>query len=320
MMCVSFVKLHTHRHQEDTHMKGREATIGFLAGIAFTLGSMKVVQILASRKKEEKVRFPSMGFVGIGTINSAVIRGLLKCDRCPERVTISPRNAKKAEALKKEFPCRITIAKSNQEVLDRSEWVVLGTPPRPDVTKRVLTEIKFREDHTVLSFIAGVTPDTLKKYIGSVKAIVQALPLPPAEHHRSTTVMWPKHKAFEKMFGLLGKVVAVNDFESAVKVGVVSCIMGDFYKHQCAVHEWLCDRGIDSDVATSAVSAYFDTFNYASLQAAESKEVKGFDHLVAEQTPGGMNEGVIRQLTTQGNYRNLQESMSDVLRKMTEKK
>ena len=71
--------------------------------------------------------------------------------------------------LKEEFPERITIAKSNQEVLDESEWIVLGTPPRPDVTKRVLEGITFREDHTVLSFIAGVTPDTLKKYIGNVK-------------------------------------------------------------------------------------------------------------------------------------------------------
>ena len=256
---------------------------------------------------------------GIGTINSAVIRGLLRCESPPSKITISPRNAEKAKLLKEEFPESITIAKTNQEVLDASEWIVLGTPPRPDVTKRVLEGIKFREDHTVLSFIAGVTPDTLKKYIGNVKSIVQALPLPPAEHHRSTTVMWPKHDALEKMFRLLGKVVAVDDFQSAIRVGVVSCIMGDFYKHQCAVHEWLCEKGVDTDVATSAVSSYFDTFNFASMQAATSK-LSGFDHLVAEQTPGGMNEGVIRELSRRGNYKNLKESMSDVLRKMTEKK
>ena len=72
---------------------------------------------------------------------------------------------------------------------------------------------------------------------------------------------------------------------------------------------------IESTIATSAVSAYFNTFNYASMKATD-----GFDHLVQEQTPGGMNEGVIRELKKKGNYDNLKEQMDDVLSKMREDK
>ena len=67
----------------------------------------------------------TFGFVGVGTINSAVVKGLCTCDTPPKAVVLSPRNAEKAAALKAAFPDRVTIADSNQAVLDAADWVFL---------------------------------------------------------------------------------------------------------------------------------------------------------------------------------------------------
>lgn len=259
-----------------------------------------------------------MGFIGIGTINSAVIRGLLTSTNPPKNVMLSPRNASNAAALKKEYPDAITIASSNREVVESCEWIIVATPPKPGISKAVLEPLDFRKEQTILSFIAGIRPETLAELCGDVAAIVQAFPLPPAEHHKSTTVMWPKHKDIEYMFGLLGKVVPVNDFDAAIKVGVVSCVMGDFYRHQCAVYEWLCEQGISKDVATASVGAFFDTFNFASMKAPEEGR-RGFAHLVKEQTPGGINEQVLLELTAAGNYANMKKAMTNAHRRLTKK-
>lgn len=47
----------------------------------------------------------------------------------PVRVTVSPRNEHKAASLKAKFPDLITVASSNQEVLDESDVVFIGLLP-----------------------------------------------------------------------------------------------------------------------------------------------------------------------------------------------
>jgi pyrroline-5-carboxylate reductase len=84
--------------------------------------------------------------------------------------------------------------------------------------------------------------------------------------------------------------------------------VGDFYAHLRCAHQWLVTNGIDAGTASTAVGSYFATFNAASEHAPA-----GFDHLVAEQTPGGMNEQVIGQLTEMGNYDNVKAALDKLL-------
>ena len=90
---------------------------------------------------------------------------------------------------------------------------------------------------------------------------------------------------------------------------------GDFYQAQQARFEWLRKQGIGEEAATSAIAAYFATFNDASLRATAQGHA-GFAHLVAEQTPGGMNEQVIREMTENGSYKNLDAAMDNVYKRM----
>ena len=71
-----------------------------------------------------------IGFVGTGTITTAVVSGLCGAeDSCDLQITISPRNQERAAALHASYPDQVSVAKDNQEVLDRSDIVCIAVTP-----------------------------------------------------------------------------------------------------------------------------------------------------------------------------------------------
>ena len=63
-----------------------------------------------------------LGFIGTGKIASAVINGVCSSKIPFNRIYISPRNKLIAQQLKKKFK-KISIAKNNQEIVNKCEWV-----------------------------------------------------------------------------------------------------------------------------------------------------------------------------------------------------
>jgi hypothetical protein len=71
-----------------------------------------------------------IGFVGTGTITTAVVTGLCGAEDASDlQITVSPRNQEKAAALRALYPAQVTIGKDNQEVLDRSDIVCIAVTP-----------------------------------------------------------------------------------------------------------------------------------------------------------------------------------------------
>lgn len=65
-----------------------------------------------------------IGVVGVGTIASAVIKGLCTdTKRAEGSIILGPRNAGKVAALKDAFGATVTLASTNQEVVDQADWV-----------------------------------------------------------------------------------------------------------------------------------------------------------------------------------------------------
>eukprot|EP00434_Breviolum_minutum_P042949 symbB.v1.2.038252.t1/scaffold5895.1/size24310/2 len=108
----------------------------------------------------------SIGVVGVGTIGSALIRGLLSPGPgAPElpRVVLSPRGALKAKALAEDFP-NVVIAKSNQEVVDEVECVIVAVLFKQ--VNEVFGGLKFRAEQKVMTLTAGLLPTRLKETLG----------------------------------------------------------------------------------------------------------------------------------------------------------
>tara|TARA_B100000963_G_scaffold347720_1_gene354387 strand:- start:428 stop:730 length:303 start_codon:yes stop_codon:yes gene_type:complete len=92
-----------------------------------------------------------LGFIGTGNIVSDVIFGISKSKIKYKKIIISPRNKKKALYLKKYFK-RVIIAKDNQEVINKADWIFLGILPK--VGEEILPKLKFRNKHVIVSFMS----------------------------------------------------------------------------------------------------------------------------------------------------------------------
>ena len=103
----------------------------------------------------------NIGFIGTGKIASSVIIGICKSNIKYNRIIISPRNKKIALSLKKKFK-KILISKTNQEIVDKSDWVFLSVTP--SVGEKIIKDLKFRKNQKVISFISKSFSSGVKNY------------------------------------------------------------------------------------------------------------------------------------------------------------
>ena len=279
------------------------------AGAGLDLIGVSGIASPAGAAAEAEAGLLRLGFVGVGTINSAVCRGLCTSDGPEIRALVGPRNAAKAAALVDEFPGQVEQAPSNQAVLDGSTIILLGTPGGADSLRQVCSELSFRPEHRVISLVAGASHSLLRELTLPAASATIALPLPPAEWHASTTKIFPRDEVAEALMGRVGSVIAFDSFEKMATLSIGS-LMGHFYKQLETVEAWLVAQGIPPQQAAEAVAAYFTTFHSASSR----QPAPGlFTELVEEQTPGGMNEQVIREVGEAGGYAAIESALDGVL-------
>jgi pyrroline-5-carboxylate reductase len=248
-----------------------------------------VLAVVAMSSASELVSSKTYGFVGTGTMSSAIVRGLATLDEPPAAILVSPRNAEKAAALREAFPGLVTVAADNQAVLDGSEVVFIGV--LPTITEETCRALSFKPAHTVVSLVSTAPRDGLRAWCAPVPSasVVRAIPLPPVARHKGATIMTPPHDLVAAIFDSLGTVIPVATEATMRKMMPVTGLMGQFYAMQRATQEWVEGQGVPAEDASKYVGAIFHCITYDTADAG----VHTFDHLVKEQTPGGINEQVL---------------------------
>ena len=117
-----------------------------------------------------------IGFIGSGKIASSVITGIFKSNITFKKIIISSRNQETSKKLKKKFST-IKIANSNQEIINKCDWIFLSVTP--SVGEKIIKELKFKSSQTIISFISTISLKELKKAIKVKAKIVRGIPLPP---------------------------------------------------------------------------------------------------------------------------------------------
>lgn len=265
-----------------------------------------------------RVEGQSFGFLGVGTINSAIIRGI--CALPPSSpclpkwpLFLSPRNAAKArELLAEHGPDKVAVASSNQDLLDRCEVVFLGlTPPVADAQ---LPGLKFRSDHAVVNLVSTLSAERLREHCGGAVGtgrIVKAVPLPGiARHAGAVPIFPPEAEGVARFFAQLGTAVPVASEEQLRACQATTCLMGPYYELLRTAQAFLVrEGGVDEAAAGAFVGAMM------AGVATDSKEASAatFAEKVAEQTPGGLNEGAIARLRAEGAYRSVDAALEATL-------
>ena len=241
-----------------------------------------------------------LGFVGTGSIAAAMVEGL------GGDAVLSPRGAAFAADLSRRFP-GVTVADSNQAVLDQCDMVVLAV--RPQVAEDVVRALRFRPGQTVLSLVAATQIETIRDWIGLDLTIVRAIPLPFVAERRCVTPIFPPNAEVAALFDRLGQTVECRTVEEFDLMAVGSALMGSYFGLLETAQGWLVDQGLPDASARSYMAGLF-----ANLGRVAEGSAKGFAALRDEySTRGGLNEQVFRVFLDEGGGEALTTALGRVL-------
>ena len=252
----------------------------------------------------------NLGFIGTGKIASSVITGISKSKISFKKIIISPRNRVIAKDLKKKFK-KIIIAKNNQEIVDKCDWIFLSVTPT--VGEKIIKDLKFKSKHTIISFISTITLTQLKKAIKVKAKIVRAIPLPPISLKKGPVPICPPNKQVKKFFNNLGTTVEIKNEKSSINFWSTSGMMAPFYELLRVMSDWLVKKGVKRNNAQKYITSLF----LALSEDAVVNSNKNLKNLVKEsQTPKGLNEQGVRELTRAGFYKSLEKTLNSIHKRL----
>jgi len=251
-----------------------------------------------------------LGFIGTGKIASSVITGVCTSKISFQKILISRRNKNIAQKLKKRFR-KVYIAKSNQEIIDKCNWIFLAVTPK--VGKKILPKLKFRSNQKVVSFIATINLAQLKKILVKKIKIVRAIPLPPISLKKGPVPICPPDKQVKSFFDKIGTTVEIKNEKLSKNFWATSAMMAPFYEILKVLSDWLVKRGIKRNEAQKYITSLFVALSEDSV--INSK--KHLKYLVTEsQTPGGLNQQAVKELKKSGFYKSLEKSLNGILKRL----
>tara|TARA_B110000438_G_scaffold132223_1_gene128297 strand:- start:311 stop:1078 length:768 start_codon:yes stop_codon:yes gene_type:complete len=251
-----------------------------------------------------------LGFIGTGKIASSVITGICTSKIPFKKILISPRNKFIAQKLKKNFK-KISIAKNNQEIINLSNWVFLSITPI--VGEKIIKNLKFRSDQTVISFISTLTLTQLKKAIKVKAKIIRAIPLPPISLKKGPIPICPPDKNVKNFFNKIGTTIEIKNEKSSINFWSTSGMMAPFYEILRVMTNWLVKRGVKRIDAQKYVTSLF----LALSEDAVVNSKKELKYLVKEsQTPKGLNEQGVKELSKAGFYKSLEKTLNSIHKRL----
>ncbi|MDC1338000.1 pyrroline-5-carboxylate reductase [Pelagibacteraceae bacterium] len=251
-----------------------------------------------------------LGFIGTGKITSAVVTGICSSSISYNKIIISHRNKSISSTLKKKFK-KITISKDNQEIINSCDWIFLSVTPM--VGDKIIKNLKFRSNQTIISFISTITLAQLKKVIKVKAKIVRAIPLPPISLKKGPVPICPPNKKVKDFFNKIGTTVEIKNEKSSINFWSTSGMMAPFYELLRVMTDWLVKRGVKRNDAQKYITSLF----LALSEDAVVNSKKDLKYLVKEsQTPKGLNEQGVKELTKVGFYKSLEKTLNSIHKRL----
>lgn len=247
-----------------------------------------------------------LGFVGTGEITSAMVTGLGSCEGVGS-IHLSPRNAVIAANLASRFP-HVTTACSNQDVLDSCETVVIAV--RPQIVRSVLSELRFRPDHRVISIVSALSLRTLFKLVAPATKVTRAVPLPSTAKRLGPTAIYPPDPLLEDLFKKIGTVLAVEQENEFDALCAATATISSYYAFVERIASWLTQKGVSETKAREYIARMFFGLTSTAVDAPE----RSFQSLAgAHATAGGINEQFLTHVVKAGLLESVLEGLDAVL-------
>ena len=256
----------------------------------------------------------TIGFIGTGEITRAVVTGLSTVEGEKPAILVSPRNEAIARDLADKFD-NVTVAGSNQDVIDGAEMVCLALRPQDAVG--ILEGLTFGPAHHIVSFMATYGVEQIEKLTAPAQKVTLVTPLPAVAFHGGPTPIHPAHQEVVDLFEPLGTPVAVETAEEYQALCVATATLAGAFAYYETIADWLTAKNVPADKAREFSGAVF----YALAATAKNAPEQSFGELTKESaTRGGTNEQVLAHLKEDGAYRALSEAMDGIWQRFEDAK
>jgi pyrroline-5-carboxylate reductase len=251
-----------------------------------------------------------LGFVGTGAITSAIVTGLNTAGLGSDTILVSPRNAEAAAALAAKFTS-VTVAASNQAVLDGSEVVMLAV--RPQVATEVLSELKFRADHRIISLMAITPLNKVAELVAPATKVTRAIPIPIVADRCGPTAIYPADPVAAVIFNRLGTAIEATSADQFIAFSTATATMAPYFTFAEEIAAWLTRHGVPAADARRYVATVYQGLGNIAVATPEHSLAA----LAGEfATRGGINEQVVAHMKERGAFDALSEALDAVLQRM----
>ncbi len=251
-----------------------------------------------------------LGFIGTGKIASSVILGVCRSKIKFRQIIVSPRNKRIANNLKKKFK-KVSIAKSNQDVINKSNWIFLSVTPK--VGDKIIKDLKFKSNQTIISFISTINLSELKKMIKVKSKIIRAIPLPPISIKKGPVPICPSNRQVKSFFDKIGSTIEIKNEKLSINFWSTSGMMASYYEMLRVMSNWLVKKGIKKQDAQKYITSLF----LALTEDAVVNSKKDLKYLVKEsQTPKGLNQQGLNMMSKKGVYKSVVNTLNSIHKRL----
>ena len=196
-------------------------------------------------------------------------------------------------------------------MIDKSDWIFLAVTPT--VGNKIIKDLRFKSNQTIISFISTIKLSELKKTIKVKAKIVRAIPLPPISLGKGPVPICPPNKQIKDFFNKIGTTVEIRKEKLSINFWSTSGMMAPFYELLRVMTDWLVKRGVKRNNAQKYITSLF----LALSEDAVINSKENLRYLVKEsQTPKGLNEQGIKELTKAGFYKSLEKTLNSIHKRL----
>ena len=251
----------------------------------------------------------NIGFIGTGKITTSVIQGLFRSNIKLKQILISERNKKNSSALSKKFR-RVKVVKNNQDIINNSSWVFIAVVPT--VAKKILKELTFKKNQTVVSFVSTLNMNYLKKTIRPATNIVKAAPLPTIASKLGPIILFPNAAKVTKFFNHLGMSIVAKNEEENNHLWAMTSTMATYFEYCHTLESWLIKRKVTPVKAKDLVASLMFGLSHSMLLSKTKTK-----NLVSDyQTKKGINEELLKRLKKEKIFRSIDSNLTKIFERI----
>jgi pyrroline-5-carboxylate reductase len=181
------------------------------------------------------------------------------------------------------------------------------------VGEKIIKDLKFRTNQTVISFISTITISELKKMIKVKANIVRAIPLPPISLKKGPVPICPANKKVKSFFNKIGSTIEIKNEKLSKNFWATSGLMASYYEILKVISDWLVKKGIKRLDAQKYITSLF----LALSEDAVINSKKELKYLVKEsQTPKGLNEQGLKEMNKKGVYKSVISTLNSIHKRL----